>query len=55
MTESGNYNITALRKIETGDAAEDFKIPLDTKFQMIWAESSKSSDGAVQHNAGGKF
>lgn len=41
--DAGQYQISATRKLDTGDSRQDWVIPLDRQFPMIWAESTASS------------
>ena len=41
---------TAVRKLDTGDAVEDFLIPVDEEFVVAWSYNSMTSDLSSMHD-----
>ena len=43
-------SFTAVRKLDTGDAVEDFLIPVDEEFVVAWSYNSMTSDLSSMHD-----
>lgn len=53
--KDGSVMVTVKRKLDTGDAEQDFVIPLDSEFEMSWSIMETGSDMTKEHTKFGEI